>query len=55
MYFGTEAGHAYGFAADGRQLFDLDTGSIVASYPALTADGTLLIGDQSGHVYALHD
>lgn len=53
VYFGTEAGHVYGYAADGRQLFDLDTGSVVAGYPALTADGTLVIGNQSGTVYAL--
>ncbi len=53
VYFGTAAGHVYGYAPDGRQLFDLDTGSVVAGYPALTADGTLVIGNQSGTVYAL--
>lgn len=55
VYFGTEAGHIYGFTADGARLWDLDTGDIVASYPALTADGTLVIGDQGGTVYALRD
>lgn len=44
VYFGTEAGRVYGYAPDGNQLFDLDTGSVV---------GTLVIGNQSGEVYAL--
>ena len=50
VYFGTAAGHIYGFDAGGKRLFDLPTGAIVASYPALTADGTLVIGDQNGTV-----
>lgn len=55
VFFGTAAGHVYGFGADGRRLWDLDTGAVVASYPALTADGTLVIGSSSGTVYALRD
>lgn len=54
VYFGTAAGHVYGFAADGRRLFDLPTGAVVASYPALTADGTLIVGALDGVVRAVH-
>lgn len=55
VYFGTKSGHIFGVAADGRRLFDVDTGAIVASYPALSADGTLLIGSANGTLYAIHD
>jgi outer membrane protein assembly factor BamB len=53
VYFGTQNGHVYGFAASGKQLFDLDAGAGVDSYPALAADGTLLIGAEDGTLYAL--
>lgn len=53
VYFGTVVGHVYGFAADGRRLFDLDVGATVDSYPALGADGTLYIGSAGGDLYAL--
>lgn len=53
VYFGTRAGHVYGFAAGGRRLFDLDTSATVDSYPALAGDGTLLIGSQSGVLSAI--
>lgn len=55
VYFGTKSGHILGFAFDGQKLFDIDSGAIVAGYPALTADGTLLIGSSSGTLYAIHD
>ncbi len=55
VYFGTKAGHILGYQFDGQKLFDIDTGAIVASYPALTADGTLLIGSSNGTLYAIHD
>jgi outer membrane protein assembly factor BamB len=55
VYFGTKSGHIEGFAFDGRKLFDVDAGTIVSSYPALTADGTLVIGSASGTLYAIHD
>jgi len=55
VYFGTKSGHIFGYEFDGRRLFDVDTGAIVASYPALTADGTLLIGSSNGMLYAIHD
>lgn len=59
VYFGTAAGHVYGFDANGNRRWDLDVGSlagtVVASYPALTADGTLVIGATDGTLYALKD
>jgi outer membrane protein assembly factor BamB len=53
VYFGTRPGHVYGFAPSGRRLFDIDTGATVDSYPALARDGTLLIGSESGWLYAV--
>lgn len=32
-------------------LFDLNPGKTVASYPALTKDGGLVIGSDDGHLY----
>ena len=54
-YVGTADGHVYGFGADGRRLWDADVGGIVASYPALTGDGTLLIGSTNGTLFAFAD
>lgn len=53
VYFGTRAGHIYGFASDGRRLLDIDTGATVDSYLALAGDGTLLAGSESGVLYAI--
>ena len=53
VYFGTKAGHILGFAFDGRKLFDIDTGATVDSYPAISADGTLLMGSASGELWAI--
>jgi len=53
VYFGTVVGHVYGFGPDGRQLFDVNTGATVDSYPALGPDGTLYIGSANGRLYAL--
>jgi outer membrane protein assembly factor BamB len=53
VYFGTANGHIYGFGAKGQSLFDLEAGGPVDSYPALADDGTLLIGSESGTLYAL--
>lgn len=50
-YYGTNDGHIYGYGPAGKQLFDLPTGKTVASYPALTADGGLLIGSDDGSLY----
>ena len=55
VYVGTAAGHVYGFAPDGRPLFDAPVGGVIASYPALTADGTLVLGSSNSTLYAFHD
>jgi outer membrane protein assembly factor BamB len=53
VYFGTASGHVIGFSYTGTKLFDIRTGAIVASYPAITANGTLIIGSDNGTVYAI--
>ena len=53
LYYGTASGHVYGFDAAGHRLFALKVGGPVVSYPALAADGTLLIGSEDGTLYAL--
>lgn len=53
MYWGTQAGHLYGYTADGTQLFAADVGSGVPSYPALGGDGTLYVGTLDGRVLAV--
>ena len=53
VYFGTRPGHVHGFAPSGRQLFDIDTGATVDSYPAITTDGILLIGSADGTLLAV--
>jgi outer membrane protein assembly factor BamB len=53
VYFGTAAGHVFGFTYSGAKLFDLSTGATVDSYPALTPQGTLIIGSDNGTLYAI--
>lgn len=53
VYFGSRSGGIYAFARDGRELFTLQTGATFDSYPAIAADGTLLIGDDSGVLRAI--
>lgn len=53
VYFGTRSGHVYGFDAGGKRLFDIDVGTTVDSYPALAADGTLLVGTEGGELLAI--
>ena len=36
-----------------RRLFDIDAGATVDSYPALAADGTLLVGAEGGELLAI--
>jgi len=55
VYFGTRPGHVYGFDVRGRRLFDVDAGATVDSYPALAADGTLLVGTEGGELLAIGD
>lgn len=54
IYFGTASGHIFGMDYAGHKLFDMATGAVVASYPVLTANGTLLIGSNNGTLYAFH-
>ena len=53
VYVAGQNGHAYGFTPDGRPLFDVDLGAPVDSYPALTADGALVVGSRNGFVTAI--
>jgi outer membrane protein assembly factor BamB len=53
VYFGSQAGDVYGFNGRGHQLFHLKTSGPIDSYPALSAGGILLIGDQAGTFYAI--
>lgn len=53
IYFGTRDGRLLGVAPDARVLFVVALGGPVHSYPALTADGTVIIGDRSGDVVAV--
>ena len=52
VYFGTIGSHVYGYTATGRLLFDVPVAGAVDSYPAMTASGTLVLGDEDGNVYA---
>lgn len=53
VYAGTKTGHITGFHANGTRLFDIATAGVVDSYPAIAADGTLLIGSGDGNLYAI--
>jgi outer membrane protein assembly factor BamB len=55
VYWGTRLGHVYGRAADGRSLFDIETKATVDSYPALTADGLLVVGVTDGRLLGIAD
>jgi len=65
---GTRPGHVYGFDVRGHRLFgcvhtptersarlrpSIDAGATVDSYPALAADGTLLVGTEGGELLAI--
>ncbi len=52
-YFASRTGQIFGFDAGGRRLFDLNAGGTFDSYPALAADGTLLVGADAGTLYAI--
>jgi hypothetical protein len=53
VYFGTRGKHIYGFGPQGTKLFDLTASAPIDSYPALTGNGDLIIGDQAGTLYAI--
>jgi outer membrane protein assembly factor BamB len=47
-YVATQTGWIYGFGPDGRQLFALNVGAAVNSYPAIGADGAVYFGTVRG-------
>jgi outer membrane protein assembly factor BamB len=53
VYYGTHGGKIYGYSPSGSQLFAITTGKTVASYPALSARGELLIGSDDGYLYSI--
>lgn len=53
VYFGTQGREIYGFGPSGRRLFTVEASSAIDSYPALSATGTLVIGDEAGMLYAI--
>lgn len=53
VYFGTQGRHIYGFGPHGTRLFDIAASAPIDSYPALTGNGELIIGDQAGTLYAI--
>jgi len=53
VYLGTRAATIVGFSPSGHLLFRIPVSADIDSYPALTATGTLIVGDQAGTVYAV--
>ena len=53
LYLGTQSGHALGLDPKGAVVFDVDLGAPVDSYPALTADGALIIGARNATLTAI--
>ncbi|MEV6611123.1 PQQ-binding-like beta-propeller repeat protein [Kutzneria sp. NPDC051319] len=53
LYYATQTGHVYGLAPDGGTLFDVNVGEPVDSYPALSADGALIVGSRNGLLTAI--
>jgi len=54
LYFGTLNGHVLGVDGSGAVLFDVDLGDSIYSYPALTADGALVVGSRNGRLVAIY-
>ena len=52
VYFASRSGGIYGFAASSRKLF-LRSPRTFDSYPAIAADGTLLVGGDDGVLRAI--
>lgn len=55
VYAGTRQGLIYAVDRDGDRLWTHDAGATVDSYPALTADGALVIGTTDGKLLAFGD
>ncbi len=53
VYFGTQGAHVYGYTASGHLRFDLRVSGPIDSYPAMTASGVLIVGDEKGTLYAI--
>jgi len=53
VYFASRKGGIYGFGPDGRRLFTIQAGGTFDSYPAIAADGTLLLGGDDGVLRAI--
>jgi len=53
VYAGTQSGAIVGLGASGHQLFRVQATGPIDSYPAITGNGVLIVGDQSGRVYAI--
>jgi outer membrane protein assembly factor BamB len=53
VYFASRSGGIYGFAANGERLFAIAAGGTFDSYPAIAADGTLLVGGDDGVLRAI--
>jgi outer membrane protein assembly factor BamB len=53
VYVGTQGRSIKGYGPGGRELFQIPISGSVDGYPALTANGTLIVGDQAGTVYAV--
>ncbi len=53
VYFASRTGQIFGFAAAGRKLFSIAAGGTFDSYPAIAADGTLLVGGDDGVLRAI--
>jgi outer membrane protein assembly factor BamB len=53
VYYGGQNGHVYGIAPNGTVLFDVNLGGPINSYPALTADGALIVGASNGTLAAI--
>jgi outer membrane protein assembly factor BamB len=53
VYFAGQNGHVYGVSQAGEVLFDVNLGAPVDAYPALTADGALIIGATNGTLVAI--
>jgi outer membrane protein assembly factor BamB len=54
LYFATQSGGIYGFGPSGSQLFQIQAGGKFDSYPAIAADGTLLVGGSDDVLRAIH-
>ena len=53
VYAGTQGGAIVGLGGGGHELFSVQANGPIDSYPAITGTGVLIIGDESGRVYAI--